>query len=115
MDFTLTEEQELVRETAREFADRELAPHAREWDRAEAVDRGVVARLAEVGFLGAALPEPYGGMGLDTVSYCLVVEELGRADSSVRGIVSVTNGLVGKSLARFGSGEQRTAWLPRLA
>src|SRR4051794_9180707 len=115
MDFTLTEEQELVRETAREFADRELAPHARAWDRAEAVDPGLVPRLAEVGFLGASLPEQHGGMGLDAVSYCLVVEELGRADSSVRGIVSVTNGLVGGSLARFGSDEQRETWLPRLA
>src|SRR4051794_23991890 len=115
MDFTLTEEQELVRETAREFADRELAPHARAWDRAEAVDPGLVPRLAEVGFLGASLPEQHGGLGLDMVSYCLVVEELGRADSSVRGIVSVTNGLVGKSLARFGSDEQRETWLPRLA
>src|SRR5262245_59362841 len=115
MDFDLTPEQELVRATAREFADRELAPHVRDWDRAEEVDRGVVERLAEVGFLGASLPEEHGGMGLDMVSYCLVVEELGRADSSVRGIVSVTNGLVGGSLERFGSQEQRAEWLPRLA
>jgi hypothetical protein len=115
MDFTLTAEQDLVRETARAFAERELVPHVREWDRAEAVGSAIVARLAEVGFLGASLPEPHGGMGLDMVSYCLVVEELGRADSSVRGIVSVTNGLVGGSLVRFGSDEQRGTWLPRLA
>jgi hypothetical protein len=115
MDFTLTAEQDLVRETARAFAERELVPHVREWDRAEAVGSAIVARLAEVGFLGASLPEPHGGMGLDMVSYCLVVEELGRADSSVRGIVSVTNGLVGGSLVRFGSEEQRGTWLPRLA
>ena len=95
MDFDLTDEQQLIRETARAFCDREIAPHARDWDRSERMDQGVVAKLAEVGFLGCALPEAYGGMGLDTVSYCLVMEELGRADSSVRGIVSVNNGLAG--------------------
>ena len=115
MDFALSPEQELIRATAREFVDREIVPHAREWDRDEEMDRGIVAKLAEVGFLGAALPEDYGGMGLDTVSYCLVTEELGRADSSVRGIVSVQNGLVGKTIARWGTEEQKREWLPRLA
>ena len=115
MDLALSPEQELIRRSAREFCDREVAGHAREWDRDEAMDRGIVARLAEVGFLGAALPEDHGGMGLDTVSYCLVTEELGRADSSVRGIVSVNVGLVGKTIARWGTEEQRAEWLPRLA
>ncbi len=103
MDLSLTREQELIRASAREFCDREIAPHAREWDRAETMDREIVAKLAEVGFLGAVLPEEHGGMGLDTVSYCLVMEELGRADSSVRGIVSVNNGLAGKTIARWGA------------
>ena len=107
MDFELTPEQELVRATAREFCDREIVPFARDWDRSETMDRAIVGKLAEVGFLGAALPEEHGGMGLDTVSYCLVMEELGRADSSVRGIVSVTNGLVGKTIAKWGTEEQR--------
>ena len=107
MDFALSEEQELIRETARAFCDREIVPHAREWDRTERMDRGIVAKLAEVGFLGCALPEEHGGMGLDTVSYCLVMEELGRADSSVRGIVSVNNGLAGKTIARWGTEEQK--------
>jgi butyryl-CoA dehydrogenase len=111
----LSQEQELIREAAREFAQREIAPNAREWDRAEETDRALVAKLAEVGFLGAGWGEEYGGSGLDTVSYCLVVEELGKVDSSVRGIVSVNNGLVGKTIARFGSDEQKRAWLPRLA
>jgi butyryl-CoA dehydrogenase len=115
MDFALSPEQELIRATAREFVDREIVPHAGEWDRDEEMDRGIVAKLAEVGFLGAALPEDYGGMGLETVSYCLVTEELGRADSSVRGIVSVQNGLVGKTIARWGTEEQKREWLPRLA
>ena len=114
MDFALTEEQQLIRETARAFCDREIVPHAREWDRTERMDTGIVAKLADVGFLGCALPEEYGGMGLDTISYCLVMEELGRADSSVRGIVSVNNGLAGKTIAKWGTQEQKSQWLPRL-
>src|SRR5262245_50546324 len=78
------------------------------------MDRRIVARLASVGYLGASLPEAYGGLGLDTVSYALIGEELGRADSSVRGIVSVSNGLVGKTVARFGTEEQKQQWLPLL-
>src|SRR3954454_20077697 len=115
MDFTLSPEQVLIRRTAREFCDRELAPHARAWDRAEEIDRGIVGKLAEVGFLAAALPEDVGGMGLDTVSYALAVEEIGRAASSVRGIVSVSNGLYGKTVARWGTDEQRGALVPPLA
>jgi alkylation response protein AidB-like acyl-CoA dehydrogenase len=115
VDFELTPEQELIRRTAREFCDAEIAPHAKDWDRAEAVDPAIVGKLAEVGFLGAALPEEHGGMGLDMRTYALVVEELGRADSNIRGIVSVSNGLYGKSVARWGTDEQRAALLPRLA
>jgi alkylation response protein AidB-like acyl-CoA dehydrogenase len=115
VDFELTPEQELIRRTAREFCDAEIAPHAKDWDRAEAVDPAIVGKLAEVGFLGAALPEEHGGMGLDMRTYALVVEELGRADSNIRGIVSVSNGLYGKSVARWGTDEQRTALLPGLA
>jgi hypothetical protein len=115
MDFTLSPEQELIRDTAREFCEREIVPYSREWDRTETMDRGIVAKLAEIGFLGCALPEEYGGMGLDTVSYCLVMEELGKADSSVRGIVSVNNGLAGKTIAKWGTDEQKQEWLPKLA
>ena len=115
MDFTLTPEQELIRGTAREFLEREVVPHARDWDRSETMDRAIVDKLAEIGFLGASLPAEHGGMGLDTISYCLVMEELGRADSSVRGIVSVQNGLVGKTVAKWATDEQRSEWLPRLA
>jgi len=114
VDFELTSEQELIRASAREFCDREIAPFVRDWDRAEEMDRGIVPRLASVGYLGASLPEAYGGLGLDTVSYALIGEELGRADSSVRGIVSVSNGLVGKTVARFGTDEQKQRWLPLL-
>jgi alkylation response protein AidB-like acyl-CoA dehydrogenase len=114
VDFALTSEQELIRETAREFCAREIVPYARDWDRAERMDRGIVAKLADVGFLGCGLPEEYGGMGLDQVSYCLVMEELGKADSSVRGIASVNNGLAGKTIAKWGTQEQKREWLPRM-
>ena len=115
MDFSLTREQELIRESAREFCDREIVPHVRDWDRAEELDRGLVAKLAAAGYLGATLPEEHGGMGLDTASYCLLMEELGRADASVRGIVSVNLGLVGKTIVKWGTDEQKGEWLPRLA
>jgi alkylation response protein AidB-like acyl-CoA dehydrogenase len=114
MDFSLTPEQELIRETAREFCVREIAPHVRGWDREERMDLAIVGKLAEVGFLGCGLPEAFGGMGLDMVSYCLVMEELGKADSSVRGIASVNNGLAGKTIAKWGTEEQKAEWLPRM-
>jgi alkylation response protein AidB-like acyl-CoA dehydrogenase len=114
VDLELTPEQELVRETAREFARREVAPFARDWDRAERIDRSIVGKLAAVGFLGAPIPERYGGGGLDNLSYCLIVEEVGKADSSVRGIVSVNVGLVAKTILKWGTEEQRMGWLPRL-
>jgi butyryl-CoA dehydrogenase len=115
MDFSLTPEQELIRAFAREFCEREIVPHTRDWDRAEELDRGLVAKLAATGYLGATIAEEYGGMGLDTVSYCLLMEELGRADSSVRGIVSVNLGLVAKTIAKWGTEEQKREWLPQLA
>lgn len=87
----------------------------RQWDRAERLDRSVVGRLASVGFLGAGWDEAYGGSALDTLAYALVIEELGKVDSSVRGVVSVNVGLVGKTIARFGNEQQKQEWLPQLA
>jgi alkylation response protein AidB-like acyl-CoA dehydrogenase len=115
VDFTLSSEQELIRESAREFCEREIQPYARDWDRAEELPRELVPKLAGTGFLAASLPEELGGGGLDSVSYTLLCEELGRADSSVRGLVSVSNGLFGKTVAKWGTEEQRARWLPRLA
>jgi hypothetical protein len=115
VDFTLSSEQELIRESAREFCEREIQPFARDWDRAEELPRDLVGKLAGAGFLAASVPEELGGGGLDSVSYTLLCEELGRADSSVRGIVSVSNGLFGKTVAKWGTEEQRSAWLPSLA
>lgn len=114
-DFGLTETQLDFRSLAAEFVDKEIVPHARDWDRAEKVDPGIAKRLGDLGILGLMLPEEYGGVEADMLSYCLVTEELGRGDSSVRGIVSVSLGLVSKSIASHGSDEQKAAWLPRLA
>lgn len=114
MDLSLTDEHEAIRALAADFADRELIPHAAEWDRAESVDRGIVKRLGDLGFLGMTIPEEYGGSGGDHVSYCLVMEELGRGDTAVRGIVSVSLGLVTKPLLAYGTEEQKQRWLPKL-
>jgi acyl-CoA dehydrogenase len=110
----LSEEQEAVRRLARDFVEREITPNVVAWDRAEEVDRGIVKKLGEVGFLGLTVDEEYGGSGGDHLAYCLVTEELGRGDSSVRGIVSVSLGLVAKTIAAYGSAEQRRRWLPGL-
>lgn len=115
MNLELGEEQEAVRRLARDFVAREVTPHAVEWDRAENVDPSIVKKLGAVGFLGLTIPEEYGGSGGDHLTYCLVTEELGRGDSSVRGIVSVSLGLVAKTVASWGDEEQKAAWLPRLA
>jgi butyryl-CoA dehydrogenase len=114
LDLSLTDEQKLIAETAREFADGEIVPRARESDRAGRFDRELAARLGEMGYLGAPVAEEYGGRGLDYLSYGLIVEEVGRADSSARTVVSVQTSLVCGSIERWGTDAQKTEWLPRL-
>jgi butyryl-CoA dehydrogenase len=114
IDFELTEEQRLVRETAREFADREIVPRARENDRKERFDTELVQMIAEMGFLGAIVPEEYGGRGIDYRTYGLIVEEVGRGDSAMRTVVSVVTSLVCSSIAHWGSEDQKRRWLPEL-
>ncbi|WP_329193972.1 MULTISPECIES: acyl-CoA dehydrogenase family protein [unclassified Streptomyces] len=114
MNLELSEEQTAVRRLAREFTEREITPYAAEWDRAESVDRSIVKKLGDLGFLGLTVPEQYGGSGGDHLAYALVTEELGRGDSAVRGIVSVSLGLVAKTITAWGTEEQKRAWLPRL-
>lgn len=114
MNLELSEEQEAVRELAEDFVAREITPHVVAWDRAESVDKSIVKKLGALGFLGLTIPEEYGGSGGDHLAYCLVTEELGRGDSSVRGIVSVSLGLVAKTIASWGDEEQKRRWLPRL-
>lgn len=114
MDFNLDATQQSMRELAATFVDNEIVPHARDWDRAERVEPRIVKRLGELGFLGLTIDEAFGGTDVDMLSYVLVIEELGRGDSAVRGIVSVSLGLVTKTVASYGSPDQKQHWLPRL-
>jgi alkylation response protein AidB-like acyl-CoA dehydrogenase len=115
VDLGLTEEQQAFRALAREFLDREAVPHRARWDRDESVDLEIIPKMAEIGFFGLTIPEEYGGLGGDYLTYALGMEELGRADSALRGIVSVSNGLFGKSVLGHGTEEQKQEWLPRIA
>jgi alkylation response protein AidB-like acyl-CoA dehydrogenase len=112
--FQLTDEQRLIAETARDFVDNEVAPRARESDRAERFDADLARRLGDMGYLGAPVAEAYGGRGLDYVAYGLIVEEVGRGDSAMRTVVSVQTSLVCGSIERWGAEEQKQRWLPRL-
>jgi hypothetical protein len=114
VDLDLSDEQRLIQETARDFVDKEIIPRARDNDRAARFDRELARRLGEMGYLGAPVAEEYGGRGLDYVSYGLIVEEVGRGDSSARTVVSVQTSLVCGSIERWGSEEQKRHWLPRL-
>ena len=114
MDFDLSEQQEQIRKLARDFCDAEVAPGARELDKTEAFPDELLPKLFEMGFLGAPVPEQYGGLGLDYLSYGLIVEELGRTDASIRSLVSVNVGLVCTCLMNWGTEEQKSEWLPRL-
>jgi alkylation response protein AidB-like acyl-CoA dehydrogenase len=115
MDLSLSEEQQAFRDLARDFLEREAVPHRMQWDHDESVDLAIVPKMADLGFFGLTIPEEYGGVGGDYVTYSLAMEELGRADSALRGIVSVSSGLVGKSILFHGSEEQKQEWLPQLA
>src|SRR6201991_5050769 len=114
MDFDLDDEQQLIRETARSFADRELAERARENDRNHHFDTELVAKIADQGDLGAIVPREYGGAGLDYLTYAIVVEEIGRHDSAMRTVISVQTSLVCSSILRWGTEEQKHHYLPKL-
>ena len=114
MDLQLSDEQRLIRETARKFTDNEIVPRARDNDRNEHFDLELVQKLADQGYLGAIVPRDYGGAGLDYLSYGLIVEEVGRGDSSMRTVVSVQTSLVCSAIVRWGSEEQKQEYLPRL-
>jgi alkylation response protein AidB-like acyl-CoA dehydrogenase len=114
MDPTLTDEQRLVSETARRFADEVIVPRVRDNDRAQRFDADLARRLGEMGYLGAPVAEEYGGRGLDYVTYALIVEQVGRADSAMRTVVSVQTSLVCSTIERWGSEEQKRRWLPGL-
>jgi alkylation response protein AidB-like acyl-CoA dehydrogenase len=115
MDLRLTDDQLAFKKAARDFLEAEVVPRRQQWDRDEEVDPAIVARLGEIGFFGITIPEEYGGLGGDWITYCIGMEELGRADSAVRGIVSVSTGLCGKVILSHGSEAQKQQWLPGIA
>jgi butyryl-CoA dehydrogenase len=114
MDFSLSQEQRLVRETARAFTDNEIVERARENDRNEHFDLELVEKIATQGYLGAIVPREYGGAELDYLTYALVVEEIGRGDSAMRTVISVQTSLVCSAILRWGTEEQKQRYLPKL-
>jgi alkylation response protein AidB-like acyl-CoA dehydrogenase len=114
VDLRLSDEHQQLKELAHRFTEERIVPFAQQWDRDEAIDRALVPRLGEVGFLGLGIDEEFGGSGGDNLAYCLVLEEIARGDSAVRGIISVSLGLVGKTIFKHGTDEQRERWLPGL-
>jgi len=114
MDFALTDEQQLIQSTARDFANREIWDRARENARNEHFDTELVKKIAAQGYLGAIVPREYGGAGLDYNTYGLVVEEIGRADSAMRTVISVQTSLVCSVILKFGTEEQKQHYLPKL-
>jgi short-chain 2-methylacyl-CoA dehydrogenase len=115
VDFDLSHEHELVRDTVREFAGEKVAPVAEELDREHRFPYDLVAQLAELGLMGMTVPEEYGGAGADTVSYAIAIEELTRVDSSVAITVAAHHSLGTLPIYYFGTEEQRRQWLPDLA
>ncbi len=111
MDFELTEEQQRIRDTLAEFAEREIKPHSARWDREEIFPREVIRKLGELGFIGVSFPERFGGGGADTLSQVLVVEGLSRYDASVGLTCAAQMSLSGGHLAMFASDAQRAAHL----
>jgi alkylation response protein AidB-like acyl-CoA dehydrogenase len=115
LNFDLTQEQLLVRDTVREFAESRIAPVAAELDRNHRFPYELVTELAELGLMGMTVPEEYGGAGADTLSYAIAVEELTRIDSSVAITVAAHHSLGTLPIFYFGSEEQKREWLPQLA
>src|SRR5687767_10869063 len=115
MDLELTPEQRLIRDTAREFARREVLPQAAAIDRAHEFPRAIVAKLGSLGLMGVAVPQAWGGAGMDTVSYVLALEEISRACAATGVIMSVNNSLACGPILAYGTDQQKGAWLPDLA
>jgi alkylation response protein AidB-like acyl-CoA dehydrogenase len=115
VNFELTEEQELLRRTVRDFSDSKVAPVAEELDREERFPYDLVAEMAELGLMGMPIPEEFGGAGADTVSYAIAIEELTRIDSSVAITVAAHTSLGTMPIYLFGTDEQKREWLPPLA
>jgi alkylation response protein AidB-like acyl-CoA dehydrogenase len=115
VNFELSDDQREIQALAREFARAEIDPHAADWDREHAFPRDLIAKLAEVGFMGVCIPDEYGGAGADFLSYILVLEELSRGDAGVGVTVAVHTSAVTLPILTFGSDEQRSRFVPPLA
>ena len=115
MDFRLTEEQELLRRTVREFAETEIRPHVREWDREQHFPTELIPALASLGLMGIQFPEEYGGAGMSAIDYCLCIEELARVDPAVALSVAAHNGLCAAHIFMFGTEPQKRQYLVPLA
>ncbi|MEM1176331.1 MAG: acyl-CoA dehydrogenase family protein [Pseudomonadota bacterium] len=115
MQFALTEDQEMIRDAARDFAQNEIAPVAAQYDQSGEFPVETIAKAAELGFMGVEVPEEYGGAGLDPISYVLMMTEISAADAAHGTIVSVNNSLFGVPLLKFGSEEQKHAFLKPVA
>jgi alkylation response protein AidB-like acyl-CoA dehydrogenase len=115
VDFELPESHRLLRDTVREFAQREVAPHAKQWDKEERFPHEIVPKLAELGLLGIRIPEAYGGAGFDMLAYAVAVEELARVDGSLALTVASHNGLGTGHILAFGSEAQKQKYLQRAA
>src|ERR1700727_2585732 len=114
MDFDLTDEQRLIKDTAREFTNKEIVLQSRENARNHHFDLDLVKKMAAQGYLGAIVPQECGGAGLDYLSYGFVVEEIGRGDSAIRTVLSVQTSLVCSGIVKFGTEEQKHKYLPKL-
>ncbi|MGH7724041.1 MAG: acyl-CoA dehydrogenase family protein [Candidatus Eiseniibacteriota bacterium] len=115
MDFRLTEDHRQIRDTVREFAEAELAPHAARWDEEGAHPDEVYAKLRDVGFYALLIPEEYGGAAYDTVSYAITLEELARVSAALSIMISVHNSVCAWPIAKFGTDAQKKKYLPALA
>jgi acyl-CoA dehydrogenase len=115
MDFALSEELTLVRDMARDFAEKELAPRATKHDRQGSIDREVFDRIRDLGLWGLTIPEGHGGAGMGNQALAIVLEEVNRACASTGITLSVHNSLIGAPLQKWGTDAQKRAWLPRLA
>src|SRR3954467_11412873 len=114
MALPLTDEQELIRSTARQFADEVIRPAADDNARNSHFDTDLVKKIADQGYLGAIVPREYGGAGLDYITYGLIVEEIGRVDSAMRTVISVQTSLVCSSILKWGNDAQKQKYLPKL-
>ncbi|MCU0478488.1 MAG: acyl-CoA dehydrogenase family protein, partial [Chloroflexi bacterium] len=111
IDFSLSDENRLVRQSVREFVEAEIQPNIREWDERGEAHPEVFAKMGELGYLGAPVPEEWGGSGLDYVSFAILCEELERADTAYRVVMSVHVGLNSLALLQWGTDEQKRRWL----